>query len=129
MTSPMSSEQYRAMMASGEKRNKLGNVPTVVDGIRFHSAKESRVWSQLVLREKAGEITDLDRQVKHLLEGRDGPILTEKGNQYAYIADFRYFDREIGRYIVEDVKGHATDLSLIKIGIMGAMSLPVRVVR
>lgn len=49
-------------------RRKHGNVPTVIDGIRFDSKHEAQVWVDLKLREKAGEIRNLQRQVSFPLE-------------------------------------------------------------
>lgn len=130
MTTPsLSPEQYRAMAAKPAKRSKYGAEPTVVDGIRFHSKREAARWSELKLLEKAGAISHLQRQVKHRLEGRDGPLLAGGSREYAYVSDFAYFDVESSRYIVEDVKGFDTPLGKLKLSIMAAQGLPVRVVR
>ena len=60
-------------------------------------------WCQLKLLQKAGVIKDLDRQVKfELIPKQDG----EK--PVSYIADFVYYDKEIGAKVVEDVKSPAT---------------------
>ena len=44
--------------------NKYGNVKTVTsDGIKHDSIKEANRWCELKLLERAGKITDLQRQV------------------------------------------------------------------
>ena len=45
------------------RRNKFGAVATVVDGIRFHSKGEAKRWQELRLLQRAGEISQLKRQV------------------------------------------------------------------
>lgn len=88
----------------------------------FDSKKEKRRWEELKLRERAGEITDLRRQVKYVLipaqrewcneiytKGRKKGCfkpgrLLEK--ECAYFADFCYTDVNSGHLVVEDVKGY-----------------------
>jgi len=70
-------------------------------GMTFDSRAELRRYKELRLLERAGEITDLRRQVEYEL------IPKQKGERRAvYTADFVY--REGGREIVEDVKGVKT---------------------
>lgn len=82
--------------------SKYGNIKTVtLDGIQHDSIKEAKRWWELKLLERAGEIQDLQRQVKYeLLPKQDGerPVY--------YIADFVY--TENGKKVVEDVKGMRT---------------------
>jgi len=79
--------------------NKYRNKITTVDGIRFHSVKESRRYSELKLLERAGEIKELNLQPTFRLEVK-GKLICK------YIADFEYYlDDE---YTVEDVKSAAT---------------------
>lgn len=89
-------------------RSKYRAQPTVVDGIRFHSAKESRRYAELKLLEKAGEIQYLGLQPVFTLfaPGREAGTSVELGR---YIADFSYLTKE-GVEIVEDVKGVRTPL-------------------
>lgn len=98
-----------------------------VDGIRFHSRKEARRWQVLRLREQAGEISQLERQVKIPLDGRDGPIMTDAGKQQrVYVADFRYLDWCLnGAVVIEDAKGWRTDTYRIKRAILAAMGIEV----
>jgi len=48
--------------------NKYGNKKVVVDGIKFDSTKEGNYYSQLVLRKRAGDITDFKMQVPMAIE-------------------------------------------------------------
>ena len=100
------------------------------DGILHDSRKEARRWSELLLLERAGAITGLQRQVKYVLVPKqeetfarygvngnrlaDGTRVVER--ECAYIADFVY--TKDGEEVVEDVKGYsrgvAYDLFTIK---------------
>lgn len=80
------------------------------DGV-FDSKKEYNRWCELKLLEKAGEISDLQRQKKFLLlPEQKGTIRTER--RVWYIADFVYMDH--GELIVEDVKGFKTREYVLK---------------
>lgn len=97
-----------------------------VDGETFDSKKEYRRYRELLLLERAGEISNLQRQVKFLLiptqyehfkrYGKNGKELTpgkrviEK--EVSYYADFCY--TENGRDVVEDTKGFRTADYIIK---------------
>lgn len=86
-------------------RNKYHNKKITVDGITFDSLKEANRWKELKLLERAGEITDLKRQVKFELipsQKADGKVLEREVN---YIADFVYKNKA-GLEVVEDVKGY-----------------------
>ena len=82
---------------------------TTSEGYVHDSRKEAVRWLQLKMMERAGQITDLKRQVRFVL------IPTQYGTdengkkqlierQTSYIADFVY--TENGKTIVEDVKGY-----------------------
>lgn len=107
-----------------------------VGGITFDSKREYNRWCELCLLQKAGKITDLDRQVKfELIPAQTRTVVTGekyKRNNLArgiragdpktkevcleqacvYIADFVY--RVDGRQIVEDAKGVKTEAYKIK---------------
>jgi hypothetical protein len=97
---------------------------TFAHGLWFDSKKEAQRWGDLLLLEKAGQISDLKRQVRIQLIGRDGPILTPTGKVMVYKADFTYI--EIGQLVVEDAKGYAADIYLIKKAILAAQGVNVR---
>lgn len=98
--------------------HKYGAKPTVVDGIRFPSLKESRRYQELRLLEKAGEIWDLELQPRFPLcvpsttgtaRGAAKALVgTFDGRIGEYRADFAYHDRT-GR-VVEDSKGYDVPL-------------------
>ena len=74
----------------------------------FDSKKEYHRWCELRLLERAGKITDLQRQVKYEL------IPKQKGERACtYLADFVYKDSD-GNTVVEDTKGVRTDAYRIK---------------
>ena len=104
------------------KRHKYSAVPTVVDGIRFHSKAEATHYAELKLREKAGEIHDLVLQPSYAMtiwpppaSGRP-PVTVGK-----YIADFRCWDVARSERITVDVKGMDTPLSKHKRKIVEAL--------
>ncbi len=78
-----------------------------IDGIRFDSQREASRWQQLKLLQKAGRISELERQVKYVLvpsqRDESGKVIEK---QLAYVADFRY--KQGGRTVVEDSKGYRT---------------------
>lgn len=95
------------------RRSKYGAKATTVDNIRFHSAAEARRYSELKLLEKAEAIAHLTLQPEYVLEAPTPcgvPVSLGR-----FIADFRYFDVQTMRYVVEDVKGVMTPLARWKI--------------
>ena len=87
---------------------KYGNTKVNVDGMHFDSKREAARWKELRLMERAGEITDLRRQVRYEL------IPKQEGERAVhYIADFAYKDKD-GKKIVEDAKGVRTREYVIK---------------
>lgn len=91
------------------------------DGVVHDSRKEANRWVELNLLERAGEITNLKRQVEFLLippqyeEIKKGKKKKRKLVERAvvYRADFVYQD-ENGEIHVEDVKGFRTKDYIIK---------------
>ena len=87
--------------------NKYGNKKTIVNGIVFDSKKEAERYYELMLLQKAGEISNLELQKEFLL------LPAENGEKAVkYIADFVYIEN--GKMIVEDVKGVRTQAYIIK---------------
>jgi len=124
----LTAADLRARLAApkGAQRVK-GTVPTIVDGIRFDSKREARRWGELRLLQAAGEIRDLERQVPVDLQGQDGPILTDTGRQARrYVADFRYFDERLNIWVIEDAKGHPTEVFKLKRAILAAQGIEVK---
>ena len=89
------------------KSNKYHNTKVINKGIKFESKKERYRYITLKQLEKAGIIESLELQPKFLLLD----TIHYKGKTYPktyYKADFKYFDNENGKYIVEDVKSPIT---------------------
>ena len=92
--------------------SKYGNKTIEFEGIKFDSIAEYRRYADLLLLEKAGEITDLQVHPRFLLQeaftrpdgGREAKI--------TYEGDFQYNDH--GKVVVEDVKGCRTEVFKIK---------------
>lgn len=97
---------------------------TIRNGIEFDSKKEADRYQELLLLERAGAITNLQRQVKFvLIPAQFEDIYLPKQNRIgkgkcierecSYIADFVYED-EKGLKVVEDTKGFKTKDYIIK---------------
>lgn len=99
-------------------KNKYHSKKVTVGGMSFDSKKEAKRYQELYFLERAGTITDLQRQVKFVLipaqyetyerygkKGqrlKDGRRCIEK--ECAYVADFVYI--KDSERIVEDAKGY-----------------------
>lgn len=81
---------------------KYHNQKTYIAGEKFDSKKESARFMDLCMLQKAGEISDLQRQVKFEIVPKNG---TERAAYY--VADFVY-KRADGKMIIEDVKSAMT---------------------
>ena len=97
------------------KKSKYGAVKTEVDGIMFDSKREASRYQELRLLEQAGEIATLRLQVPYILFPKN-----EHGRALKYIADFVYND-DTGALVVEDAKGHSTDVYKIKRRLMAEL--------
>ena len=87
---------------------KYNNTKIRVGGRLFDSKAEAARWQELQMLERAGEITELERQVEYEL------VPKQKGERAVkYIADFRYIDHD-GKTVVEDTKGVKTPVWIIK---------------
>ena len=112
-------------------KGRYGNVRKPVhDGIKFDSKREFLRYMDLKLLEKAGEIGALKVHPKYPITIGGVPIMVSS-NQHnkwdrhlTYEADFVYFDKQLGKRIIEDVKmqsGHRTGIYKIKRALMRAM--------
>ena len=83
------------------KKNKYGNkkVVTLADGV-FDSKKEYARFKTLCVLERAGEITDLRRQIVYPFELYNIKICK-------YVCDFAYYKKD-DTLVIEDVKSEAT---------------------
>lgn len=104
----VSSSDYQQMLdaVNGKKveavkksKSKYNNVKVEVDGEKFDSKKEAARYGQLLLLERAGNISSLKRQVSFDLKVNSELICK-------YVADFVY---NVGsNEVVEDVKSEMT---------------------
>lgn len=100
--------------------SKYGNRKVVRNGLSFDSGKEHRRFVELSLLEKAGAISNLERQVKfdllpaqYVTDKKDGKIKTRcVERKCSYVADFVYIQN--GEKVVEDAKGYRTEAYRIK---------------
>jgi hypothetical protein len=98
-----------------QKGNKYGAKVVTVDGIKFHSIGEAKRWQELLLLEKQGKISHLERQVSYDLRV-NGHLICR------YVADFTYLEEGGVWYpIVEDFKGVLTDTYKLKKKMMWAI--------
>lgn len=110
----LTEEQYQALMSKRgarpmpasllptARRSKYGNVKVVdADGLTHDSRKEYRRWCELQLRERAGEISNLRRQVVFDLIVNDRLVCR-------YVADASYVENATGAKVVEDTKSEPT---------------------
>ena len=104
---------YR-MMPQRRKGSKYGNRRVEADGHTFDSVKEMNRYMDLKYLLLAGEIQCLELQKPFELQ----PAFRDKNGKWhqavRYICDFYYFDKHLGRYVVEDVKGFKTEVYKLK---------------
>ena len=117
-------------------KSKYYNIKTrALDGTVFDSLKEARRWDELLLLQRAGKISDLQRQVKYELipaqyytyeryskKGdrlKDGVRILER--KVEYVADFVYTITDTGENVVEDAKGIRTKDYILKRKLMLAV--------
>ena len=87
--------------------NKYGAKKTEYKGVVYDSKWEAERAYQLDMLERAGKISNLERQVRFILQ--DGYVNNQgkKIRPISYFADFVYVDSK-GRKVVEDTKSPAT---------------------
>ncbi len=94
--------------AATPKPSKYRNVKVMIDGEKFDSKREAAEWQRLRLRERAGEIFHLRRQVPIDLQCPDpeSPVGDVGALTVAvFVADFVYRDTADAKEHVIDVKG------------------------
>jgi hypothetical protein len=97
----MRREKTKQLIAEmlAKKANKYGAKRIEVDGEWFDSKREAELYHQFKMLERAGQITDLQRQPRFILAVNDVEITK-------YKADFEYTEK--GQRHVIDVKSEAT---------------------
>lgn len=101
-------------MSRPSRGQKYGNRPTTVDGHRFASQREAGRYGELLMLQKAGEISELQLQVRYEFIVNDVKVTS-------YIADFTYIKKGERFTTVEDVKGVRTRVFIIKANLMRAV--------
>lgn len=123
MNERISAAEFREAQTK-PKRSKYRNVPTVVDGIRFASKREAAYYSELKMREKAGEVYEIELQRRYALTGPTGILMA------TYVADMVFYDAVQRKTRVVDVKGKETDMFRLKRKMMRALlGIEVEVVK
>jgi hypothetical protein len=97
------------------RSHKYNAKPTVLDGIRFDSQAEGRYYSQLKLRQKAGEVVQFLRQVPFHLPGKT-----------KLVVDFMEFHADGTTHFV-DVKGMETEAFKIKRRQVEQLYAPIKI--
>ncbi|WP_370527742.1 DUF1064 domain-containing protein [Comamonas sp. Tr-654] len=119
-----------ATKRSGAGGAKYGNKKTVTpDGVKFDSRAEARRWGHLCMQLRAGEISDLRRQVAYeLVPAVKFADASRVKPAIRYVADFVYVEK--GAEVIEDVKGVLTTEFKLKRHLMKALlGLEVRLVK
>lgn len=96
----------------GEPKSKYNAKKTVIDGITFDSAKESRYYQELKLRKRANDIIDFELQPEFVLQ----PPYRHLGRAVRaikYRADFSIVHNDFSVEVV-DCKGYKTDVYSLK---------------
>ena len=106
-------------------RNKYGAKKTQVGEVTFDSKKEAQRYMELQLLERAGEISNLRRQVKIDLMGQHRPLYTRTGRKMRLTIDYAYV--EDGVEVLEDSKGVWTRDFEVRYAVAVAMGLNLRV--
>ena len=91
---------------------KYHNTKVKINGEIFDSKKEAARWQELLLLQRPGKISHLNRQVTYTLipsQYIDGKCVERS---VKYVADFVY--HQGGQLVVEDTKGMKTDAYIIK---------------
>lgn len=93
------------------KPHKYGAKSCVVDNISFPSRREANRYSELKLLQRGGKISNLevDAQIPIIYDIEVNGIHVTN-----YRPDFRYYDLELKRVVVNDAKGFRTDVYNLK---------------
>ena len=113
----MTNYKYPIIPNKTRRPNKYFAKKTIAMGLKFDSRWEAERWGQLKAMERAGVVTELERQIKYELVINDIKICN-------YIADFRYYLQEedgTSKFIVEDAKGIQTPEFKLKKKMMKAI--------
>lgn len=94
-------------------KSKYKAIKTTINGIIFDSKLEAKRYTELLVMEKSGRISNLKLQPRFEIQ----PSFKKNGKTYRkieYIADFQYYDNKENKIVIEDVKGMETDVFKLK---------------
>ena len=109
--------RYPIIPNKTRRPNKYFAKKTVAMGLKFDSRWAAERWGQLKAMERAGVVTQLERQIKYELSINDVKICD-------YVADFRYLLEEengLSKLVIEDAKGILTPEFKLKKKMMKAI--------
>lgn len=87
--------------------------------ITFDSKKEAVRWAELLLLEKQGIISQLERQIPFHFAVAGKYLLTySRKLKKKFVLDFRYWHEELGDWVHEDAKGFRTEAYKVNFGLM-----------
>lgn len=117
MQTTISQDEYRALLKT--QANTRGNERVTVDGFSFDSKAEARRYQELCLLEAAGQIEDLAVHPLYQLQAAFTDSTGRRHRAIHYEGDFSYTEvldpqSVQGRAVVEDVKGHRTEVFKLK---------------
>lgn len=99
-------ELFEPAAAPQTRRNKYNARKLTVEGVSFDSKKEYLRWVELSAMQEAGLISNLQRQVRFVLQEAFVDGAGKRCRAITYTADHTYQDGE--RLVIEDVKSVIT---------------------
>jgi hypothetical protein len=100
-----------------KRRHKYGAKPVILaDGVRVDSKGEARWYAQLELRQRAGEIADLRRQVRI-------PLVVNGAAVCVFVADAVWVEAGVER--VADYKGVDNPVAILKRKLAAALGVQI----
>lgn len=106
---------WKQKAQEAQKAGKYHNIKDSRGEIKFDSKKEARIYDELMLRLQAGKIRDLKLQPQFTLSESYKTPDGKRIRALRYVADFSYYDCELGKDIVVDVKSKATKTRVYQI--------------
>ena len=105
----------------------------VLDGVVLDSKAEMNRFAYLKLALKAKQIESLEvhPRIPIIIKGVAIKMRSAgypNGRQVTYVADFKYYDKHAGRWVLEDVKmasGHRTEVYKLKKALVEAMGITI----
>src|SRR5689334_16312874 len=93
---------------------KYHNKRVTIDNVKFASLAEAARYTELKVLARTGSISGLCLQPEFVLQEKFRDATGIMHRAIVYRADFSYYDNDIARNVVEEVKGAETQVWLIK---------------